>query len=271
MDRYLSTAFHVYSLHGFWELRVHGRHQKQGPDSYDNLWLFTPWTTRGNKSLLRWSHHIPTVQELNSAFAKAKVFSKLGTKAGYWSVHFDEVSQLLTKFRTPFGHFCWKRLPFGLSTSQDIFQAHMDQILEGLEGVAETVDDVCVFRQNDDECNDNLINLMNRAADKGLVFNSSNCAIKMDSISLFGNLYTADGIKPNPAKVQDIRNMPMPGNKEELESFLGMMNYLSQFIPPFTLKTEAPRSLVKVKSWEETYQTCYDELKNATSDQSCLK
>ena len=150
----------------------------------------------------------------------------------------------------------------------------MDQILEGLDGVVGIADDVCVFGQNDDDHDDNLINLMNRAADKGLVFNSSKCAIKTDSISFFGNLYTADGIKPDPAKVQDIRNMPTPRNKEELESFLGMMNYLSQFIPHFALKTETLRGLVKAKSpwtWDETYQTCYNELKNAISDQSCLK
>ncbi len=229
---------------------------------------------RLNKSLRRCPHRIPTVEELNPAFAKAKVFSKLDAKAGYWSVHLDDESQLLTTFRTPFGRFCWKRLPFGLSTSQDIFQARMDQILEGLDGVVGIADDVCVFGQNDDDHDDNLINLMNRAADKGLVFNSSKCAIKTDSISFFGNLYTADGIKPDPAKVQDIRNMPTPRNKEELESFLGMMNYLSQFIPHFALKTETLRGLVKAKSpwtWDETYQTCYDELKNAISDQSCVK
>lgn len=71
-------------------------------------------------SLKRCQHKIPTVEELNPKFANAKVFSKLDAKAGYWSIHLDPESQLLTTFRTPFGRYCWTRLPFGLSVSQDI-------------------------------------------------------------------------------------------------------------------------------------------------------
>ncbi len=76
---------------------------------------------------------------------------------------------------------------------------------------------LCVFGQNNVDHDDNLVNLMNLAADKRLVFNSTKCAIKTDSISFFRNLYTADGIKPDPAKLQDIHKMSMPGNKEELD------------------------------------------------------
>ena len=83
-----------------------------------------------NKALRRCPHKIPTLEELNPLFTNAKVFTKLDAKAGYWAVKLDESSQLLTTFRTPFGRYCWKRLPFGLNISQDIFQARMDSILE---------------------------------------------------------------------------------------------------------------------------------------------
>ena len=85
-----------------------------------------------NMNLKRCPHKIPTLEEINPALSKAKVFSKLDAKAGYWSVQLKEDSQPLTTFRTPFGRYCWKRLPFGLRVSQDIFQARMDEILEGL-------------------------------------------------------------------------------------------------------------------------------------------
>jgi len=103
---------------------------------------------RLNDSLKRCPHKIPTVEELNPEFAHATVFSKLDAKAGYWAIHLDEDSQLLTTFRTPFGRYCWQRLPFGLSTSQDIFQARMDEIMEGLNGVVSIADDVCVHGRN---------------------------------------------------------------------------------------------------------------------------
>ena len=60
---------------------------------------------RLNQSLKRCPHKIPTLEEITPAFAKAKYFSKLDAKAGYWSVPLAESSQELTTFRTPFGRF----------------------------------------------------------------------------------------------------------------------------------------------------------------------
>ena len=73
-----------------------------------------------NKALIRPRHKAPTLDDLNHKFANAKFFSKLDAKAGYWSIKLDEESQKLTTFQTPFGRYCFLRLPFGLSVSQDI-------------------------------------------------------------------------------------------------------------------------------------------------------
>ena len=64
-----------------------------------------------NDDLKRCPHKIPTVEELN---ANTTVFSKVDAKAGYWVIHIDEESQLVTSFQIQFGWYCWKRIPFGL-------------------------------------------------------------------------------------------------------------------------------------------------------------
>ena len=52
---------------------------------------------------------------------------------------------------------------------------------------------------------------MDRAKETGLVFNSDKCTIRQPEISFFGNIYSKDiGIRPDPAKVHDIQNMPVP-------------------------------------------------------------
>ena len=111
----------------------------------------------------------------------------------------------------------------------------MDEILEGLPGVAGIADDVCVTGATEEEHDINLHKLMKRAETKGLVFNSEKCFIKRTEITFFGNIYTDQGIKPDPAKVKDIQEMPSPTNKDELRKFLGMITYLSQFIRGYTL------------------------------------
>ena len=70
-----------------------------------------------NQALQKRPHQIPTVEEWTPAFSKAKYFAKLDAKAGYWSVSPSEASQELTTFRTPFGHYCFFLLPFGLCIS----------------------------------------------------------------------------------------------------------------------------------------------------------
>ena len=202
------------------------------------------------------------------------VSSKLDAKAGYWAIHLDEDSQLLTTFRTPFGRYCWQRLPFGLSTSQDVFQARMDKIMEGLNGVVSIADDVCVHGRNAVDRDANQINLMNRAAEKGLVFSSDKCFIKQESISFYGNAYIAEGIKPDPTKVRDIQNMPALQCKEDLQRFLGMMTYLSQYIPRLAENSHMLLGLLKKDTTWTLDSACLkqvDELKEGVSENACLK
>lgn len=226
-----------------------------------------------NDNLRRCPHKIPTVEELNPQFAGATVFSKLDAKAGYWSIHLDEDSQLLTTFRTPFGRYCWRRLPFGLRVSQDIFQARMDNILEDLNGVISIADDVAVVGRTEAEHDANLHNLMTRAAEKGLVFNSKKCNIKTDRISFFGNLYTPNGVQPDPAKIHDIQNMSTPTSKDEVQRFLGMLNYLAPYIPKLAESAYVLRDLIKKDTpwtWDETHEHCFKKLKSMITPDACL-
>lgn len=121
--------------------------------------------------------------------------------------------------------------------SQDIFQQHMNEILEGLTGTVGISDDVCVTGETEEEHDENLTQLMIRAKEKGLVFNSEKCMIKQKAIPFFGNLYTDKGIVPDPAKVDDIKMMPTPDNKDDLHRFLGLMTYLSSCIPNFSAES----------------------------------
>ena len=226
-----------------------------------------------NNALKRCPHKIPTLEEINPQFAGSAVFSKLDAKAGYWSVPLDADSQLLTTFRTPFGRYCWQRLPFGLRVSQDIFQARMDEILENLPGVVGITDDVCVHGKDEAEHDRNLQGLMDRAK-CGLVFNSDKCHIRQSEISFFGNIYSKEGIRPDPAKIQGIQNMPIPQDKEDLQRFLGMMTYLSAFIPNFSKESQPLRELLKKDvpfELSEDHIHCFETLKSLVSSSTNLR
>ena len=99
---------------------------------------------RLNESVLREVHPLPRVEETLAQLAGAKVFSKLDANSGFWQIPLEEESRLLTTFLTPFGRFCFNKLPIGICSASEHFQKQMSRLLEGLEGVVCQVDDVLV-------------------------------------------------------------------------------------------------------------------------------
>jgi len=229
---------------------------------------------RLNQNLRRCPHKIPTLEEITPGFTGAKYFSKLDAKAGYWSIHLEEKSQELTTFRTPFGRYCFLRLPFGLAVSQDIFQQAMDDIISKVEGCTGIADDITVYGSTEEEHDRNLINLMETAKKEGLVFNSKKCLIKTQAISFFGNLYTTDGVKPDPVKVEDLKAIPTPESKDDLQRFLGLLNYLSSYIPHCADNAKPLRDLLKKDIpflWQEDHQKIFENLKTCISQDAILQ
>ena len=79
----------------------------------------------------------------------ATVFLILDASLGFWQIKLDQESAKLCTFNTPFGRYMFKRLPFGLSSSQDVFQRVMSQMLEDIEGVKVVVDDILFWGENE--------------------------------------------------------------------------------------------------------------------------
>ena len=82
-------------------------------------------------------------------------------------------------------------------------------------------DDVAEFGHNEVEHNANLHNLMRVSREHGSVFNSKKCAIKTPQISFFDTIYDEKGVHPDPKKVEDIKMLPTPESRTELEEFFG--------------------------------------------------
>ena len=48
-------------------------------------------------------------------------------------------------------------------------------------------------------------------------------------ITFNGAIFTSKGIKPDPMKIQALQDLPTPENHKQLQSFLGLINYLQPF------------------------------------------
>lgn len=72
---------------------------------------------------------MPRVDEVVESLGRAKYLTTLDLCKGYWQVPLSLESKEMTAFKTPFGHFQFRVLPFGLHGDPATFQRMMDQIL----------------------------------------------------------------------------------------------------------------------------------------------
>ncbi len=72
---------------------------------------------------------------------------------------------------------------------------------------------------------------MERAQETGVRFNPDNCQIARTELSFFGHTISATGLKPDPRKIEAMRNVDPSTSLTDLQPFLGMVQYLGQYIP----------------------------------------
>ncbi|KAK2717586.1 hypothetical protein QYM36_006382 [Artemia franciscana] len=198
-----------------------------------------------NKSIKRPHYPIPTLDDVTSKLHRAKVFTKLDARSGYWSILLSDDSSYLMTFSTIYGRYRFKRMPFGIISAQDEFQQRMEDAFEGLEGFEIIIDDMIVYSDTQEEHDKRLAAILERALVKGIRFNKEKCEFSVSRVKYFGHVISSEGMQPDPDKIRAINNMPSPSCREELQTFLGMINYLAKYIPSLSTKNKKLHDLTK--------------------------
>ena len=148
-------------------------------------------------------------------------------------------------FNTPFGRYRFKRLPFGIHVASEIFQQEMEQILEGIDGVVNVQDDILIYASNKEQHDQRLAEVMERIKKSGIKLNKKKCEIGRNDLIFLGHRVTSTGIKPDPSKIEAIKQMKLPTTVTELQRFMGMVNYVAKFIPNLAELTTPLRKLLQ--------------------------
>ncbi len=188
----------------------------------------------------------------------------MDARSGYWAIKLSDESSKLTTFNTVFGRYRFLRLPFGLISAQDEFQRKVDETYEGLQGVTAIVDDILIYGKTKEEHDTNLRAMLQRSRERGVKLNPDKSTICATEVSYFGHRITKDGIKPDPAKIAAVKDMEPPKDKGELETILGMINYLSKFAPGLSDVNAPMRHLLKDSSefrWDAQQEEAFKKIK----------
>lgn len=106
-----------------------------------------------NEKTIGDAYPLPNIVDILDQLGGAKYFSVCDLASGFHQIEMDPADSHKTAFTTPFGHYEFKRMPFGLKKAPATFQRLMDLVLTGLQGEELFVymDDIVVYASSLEE------------------------------------------------------------------------------------------------------------------------
>ena len=198
-----------------------------------------------NKAVKRPHFVHPTTEEILARMTNARYFTKLDASSAYWQVPLDHENSLLLTFNTSFGRFRFIRMPYGLSSASDVCQKYILQVIDGIDGVHNSQDDIIIWGQTEEELETRTKQVLEACRKHGLKLNPKKCEFNQTELVFLGHRISSDGVRVDESKVEAIINMPYPKNVKDLQRFLGTVNYLAKFIPNHSERTASLRKLLE--------------------------
>ena len=154
----------------------------------------------------------------------------------------------------------------GIKSAPEVYQQRMAQVFEGLPGVKVIMDDIIIDGRTGLQHDTRLRAVLQRAKDNNLRLKKSKCHIQQEEVKFHGHLFSHDGLKTDPEKVRAIVEMPRPTDKSGVQRLLGMINYVSKFIPNMSDLTAPLRQLLHQDvewHWEEQQEASFKAIKES--------
>ena len=177
----------------------------------------------------------------------------------------------MTTFTTPYGRYKWLRLPFGTSVSAEIFAKRLYDCVHDLPGIVCIADDLMIYgvgRTDDEATRDHdlkLEKLLQRCREVGIRLNASKMSLRQKSVTFLGHVITQDGLQPDPAKIETIKEMPSPTDVTGVQCLNGFVNYLAKFLPRLSDVMEPIRQLTRKNvpwNWSNTQERALEKMRD---------
>ena len=186
--------------------------------------------TNLNKAVIQEPYCFWAPEDIAHKLAGATVITVLEGSKGYWHQPLDDESSFLTTFNTQIGQFRFTVMPFGATVASDVFWRKLDSIFLKLENVMIVADDIMVIDYQEDEWNHDkaITHLLETTKKNNIKLNFDKIQYKQNEVEFFSKTYTTQGHKPSDTKVKAITEMPQPTTLKDLQTFLGIVQYLSK-------------------------------------------
>lgn len=224
------------------------------------------------------SHPLPRVDDILADCAKGKIWSVIDMTNSFFQtrVHPDDVH--LTAVTTPFGLYEWLAMPMGLRNSPAIHQRRMTAALrEHLSKFCHIyLDDIIIWSDNVAEHAKHIDIVMKALRKAKLYCNPNKCKFFQKDVDFLGHHISERGIEANSSKIDKIMNWPVPKTATDVRAFLGLVRYISLFLPNLAEHTRILTPLTtkdcrkNFPQWTVEHQTAFEAVKALVVSADCL-
>ena len=147
------------------------------------------------------------------------------------------------------------RTPFGLASSAAALARALDKVFgEGLNDcVSFYVDDACMFSDTIDQHIIDVGNVLGKLRDSGFTIKPEKLQLGRRQVEFLGYIISENGVRPNPAKIGEILDLPTRRNQKQLRRFFGIVQYQSRFLVNYAQEAAPLRTLLmKGEKWRWT-------------------
>ncbi|KAH9680089.1 hypothetical protein KPL71_026413 [Citrus sinensis] len=218
---------------------------------------------------------LPRRQSMFTFLKNAQIFSKFDLKSGFWQLGIEPSERYKTAFCIPNAHFQWTVLPFGLKAAPSIFQKSMVQIFQPiLHHALIYIDDILLFSGSHDEHRQLLTQFYDILQSHGIMLSAKKSTIATNNIEFLGMVIKDGHYQPGKHIAQELLHFPdQQLSKRQIQQFLGIINYIRDFIPHVDHYTHHLSALLKKKplEWNADHTIAVTTLKQIAQNPPPLK
>ncbi|KAL2225116.1 UNVERIFIED_CONTAM: Transposon Ty3-G Gag-Pol polyprotein [Sesamum indicum] len=174
-----------------------------------------------NKITVKNKYPIPLVADCFDRLSRAKYFTKIDLRSGYWQVRIKEGDEAKTTVVTRYS------------------MVFLDEF------VVVYLDDIVIYSKTFGRACRPSAAVLTRLREHELYAKVSKCSFAQETISFLGHIVERGRIRMDPKKVQAIEEWQLPKDVHDLRSFLGLANYYRRFVKGYSEIARPPDGFIE--------------------------
>uniref|UniRef100_A0A0N5B5L5 RNA-directed DNA polymerase n=1 Tax=Strongyloides papillosus TaxID=174720 RepID=A0A0N5B5L5_STREA len=207
-----------------------------------------------------------TMEELLALCPKGKHWTVVDVRDAFHSFEIAPDSRKYVSISTPFGHYQYTRMAFGLKVAPIVFQKFMNDLLAPVKTASAWQDDILIVNDNYEDHLRDVDAVLTLMENVGLKLKLTKCAFNKNEVPYLGYILSNKGKRLDPNRYKDLLNMKSPVNQTQLHSFIGMLAYYGNYIPNLHLHKPVLSCLLKKGcpfKWGVKEETAFKAIKDS--------